>query len=387
MAEKRKILFLGVKAGFEGGIERYMYAVSCLLRGNGYEVTGAFSGPGRNAETFGAGFDSIIDREDALASASEFDLAALHKPCSPDELERLREAFGSRLVFWAHDHDIYCPRRYYYTPFGRRNCHRSCSRLHCTGCAFLAAPGKWQGGGFLGQLRFLLRDVPRRLAELRGIDTVVISDFMRSNLLNNGFVPEKVHLIPPFIRVVPEVFRRPAEGEFRLLFLGQLLRGKGCDLFLEMLRLLGGPFRATIAGDGNDRAMLEAKCREYGLGDRVRFLGWHSDPESLFAEHDAAVFPFRWQEPFGLCGLEAAAHGLPVVAFDLGGVREWLVDGKTGFAVPPFDVAALAAAVGKLREEPALRREMGENGRRLAVERFSPERFLSAFETLCGGRA
>lgn len=386
MAEKRRILFLGGKAGFEGGIERYMYAVAGLLRGNGFDVTGAFFAPGRDAETFGGGFDRIVDRGEALARAPEFGLAALHKPCSPGELERLHGAFGDRLVFWAHDHDVYCPRRYYYTPFGRRNCHRSCSRLSCTGCAFLAAPGKWQGGGFLGQLRFLLRDVPRRLAELRGIDTVVISEFMRENLLRNGFAPDRIHLVPPFIRVAPEPVRRPAENGFRLLFLGQLLRGKGCDLFLEMLRLLGGTFRATVAGDGNDRPMLEAKCRDYGLEDRVRFLGWSPNPEALFAEHDVAVFPFRWQEPFGLCGLEAAAHGLPVVAFDLGGVREWLKDGETGFAVPPFDVAALAAAVGKLRDDPRLCREMGENGRRLAAERFSPERFLAAFETLCGGR-
>lgn len=386
--ELRRVLFLGDRLGFEGGIERYMFSVAGLLREQGYDVTGAFQAPGRDAEHFRAGFDRILSWPEAREQAAGFDLAALHKPCSPEELDALRRVFGRRLVFWAHDHEIYCPRRYYYTPFGRRNCHRSCSLGRCAGCALLASPRRWQGGGLLGQLRFLFRDMPRRLAELRRIDTVVISEFMRDNLLRNGFDPERVHLISPFIGACPDSHDpgRPEEG-VRLLFLGQLLRGKGCDLFLDMLRFLEPPFRALIAGDGNDRPMLEAKCREFGLEKQVRFLGWHSNPEQLFAGTDIAVFPFRWQEPFGLCGLEAIAHGVPVVAFDLGGVREWLEDGVTGVAVPPLDVEALAAAVRMLRDDGGLRRRMGEAGRRLAAEKFAPERFVDAFGALYSSRS
>lgn len=100
--------------------------------------------------------------------------------------------------------------------------------------------------------------------------------------------------------------------------------------------------------------------RAFGFGERVRFLGWCGRPEELFAEADAAVFPFRWQEPFGLCGLEAAAHGVPVVAFDLGGVREWLIDGVTGIAVKPFDGKAMAAAVARLRDSAACDAKWGQ---------------------------
>ena len=322
MAEKRRILFLGGRAGFEGGIERYMFGTARLLREHGYEVSGAFDSPGREADRFLGGFDRIMSRSEAADRAAEFELAALHKAGSAAGLRLLARAFGRRLVFWAHDHDVYCPRRYYYTPFGRRNCARACSRFRCAGCALLASPRNWQGGGIAGQLGFLLRDAPRRLDILRETGTVVISDFMRNNLLRNGFREENIHLLSPFIRVEPEARRPEPAPELRLLFLGQLLRGKGCDLFLEMLRALGGPFRAVIAGDGNDRAGLEAMSRAFGFGERVRFLGWCGRPEELFAEADAAVFPFRWQEPFGLCGLEAAAHGVPVVAFDLGGVSK-----------------------------------------------------------------
>jgi len=389
MGEKKKILLIGDKLGYEGGIERYMASVSGLLRRNGFEVTGAFGEPGRDADAFRSRFDRIMTVENALDHAEEFDLAALNKPVWAAGLKRLHEAFGRRLVFWAHDHDVYCPRRYYYTPFGRKNCRRRCTRFRCACCALLAAPSKWQGGGVGGQLRFLLRDVPRRLAELRGIDVVVISEFMRGNLVRNGFNPARIHLISPFIRVEPEpdlAKTEPRRAGFRLLFLGQLIRGKGCDLFLDMMGQLDSSCRAVIAGDGNDRPMLETKCRELGLETRVDFIGWHSDPETLFAEADAAVLPFRWQEPFGLCGLEAIAHGVPVVAFNIGGTGEWLKDKITGFAVPPFDVNAMASAVEKLRNDPALCRKMSENGRVFASERFSPERFLTAFEALCRGR-
>ena len=115
----------------------------------------------------------------------------------------------------------------------------------------------------------------------------------------------------------------PAPGApLRILYLGQLIRGKGADLLLEALRLLTLPWRASIVGDGGDRGMLEAAAARYGIADRVGFTGWRSDPEKCFAEHDVAVFPSRWQEPFGLSGAEAQAHGLPVVGFDVGGGRE-----------------------------------------------------------------
>ncbi|MBS1370179.1 MAG: glycosyltransferase family 4 protein [Lentisphaeria bacterium] len=381
MPEGKRILYLGGRLGFEGGIERYMFHTAALLRRNGCTVCCAGDGPGREPEKFRAGFDRVMTPEEAVAEAEAFDLAALHKPCSAAVLERYQKAFGPRLVFWAHDHDVYCPRRYYYTPFGRKNCSRACSTLRCAGCALLASPRRWQGG-IGGQLRFLLSEAPRRLELLRGIRTVVISEFMRGNLLRNGFDGEKIRLIPPFIEPEPAAPVPSGTGELRLLFLGQLLRGKGCDLFLRMLARLKIPFRATVAGDGNDRPMLEAQCRESRLQERVRFLGWHLHPEELFAEHDLAVFPFRWQEPFGLCGLEAIAHGVPVVAFDVGGVREWLVEERTGIPVGPFDLDAMAGAVTRFYDSPELRRQMRQACMMYAREGFSPQRFLAGFEKL-----
>ena len=121
---------------------------------------------------------------------------------------------------------------------------------------------------------------------------------------------------------------------------------------------------------------------DLGLAERVRFPGWVDEPERLFAASDVAVFPSRWQEPFGLSGAEALAHGVPVVAFDTGGVRSWLDDGVSGFAVPEKDVRAMADRLEQLGGDRALRVQMGEAGMAAVRARFAPERFLGAVKEL-----
>ena len=167
-----------------------------------------------------------------------------------------------------------------------------------------------------------------------------------------------------------------------IIYLGQLIRGKGVDLLLEALGKLTLPWHARIVGDGPDRAMLENLADRLGIRDHLEFTGWLENPEAILSQSDVAVFPSRWQEPFGLSGAEAQAHGVPVVAFDVGGVREWLKDGVTGYVVPPKDTTAMADRLTELFQNPALRQSLGENARRRMQERFSLEHFLFGFQQL-----
>jgi len=166
-------------------------------------------------------------------------------------------------------------------------------------------------------------------------------------------------------------------------FVGQLIRGKGADAFVRMLSGLRQPYRALIAGDGNEAESLRSLAAE--LNVNAEFTGFLSSTASLYAETDLAVFPFRWQEPFGLVGLEAAAHGIPVVAFDTGGVREWLHDGENGLLVPSGDEAALVNTVSALLSDPARRKEMGRQGRRMVECEYSKQTFVNAYETMMSG--
>ena len=367
----RRILFLGQFNGFAGGIERYAYQTAALLRSRGGRVDWCGSEPARDEALFRDGFDAVFTPEEL--NDADYDLAALHKLPDLKTLRRWREMFGERLVFWAHDHDLYCPRRHYYTPFGRINCHRAYCACRCAVCARISATRNW---------KFLRKNQTGLLRELRGHRAVVLSEFMRGNLLRNGFPPEKIHLIGPVIEPAPPSPAVPAEGPLKILFLGQLIRGKGADLLLDSLRRLTIPWHATVAGDGLDRAMLEKTARDFGLSGKIEFPGWLTDPGNALVECDAAVFPSRWQEPFGLAGAEASAHGKPVAAFDVGGVREWLEDGVTGFVVPEKDTAALAEKLELLYRDPVLRTRMGQAGRELVRTRFAPDRFLAGFERL-----
>ena len=167
-----------------------------------------------------------------------------------------------------------------------------------------------------------------------------------------------------------------------IIYIGQFIRGKGVDLMLEALSFLRIPWHATIVGDGPDRTMLENLASRLGIRDRLEFTGWLEKPESILSQSDVAVFSSRWQEPFGLSGAEAQVHGVPVVAFDVGGVREWLEDGVTGFAVPPKDTQAMADRLAELFQDTTLRHSLGENARRHMQEHFSPKHFLDSFQQL-----
>ena len=368
-----RILYLGVFTGFAGGIERYAFQTAGLLRAQGWKVVWCGTRSERGEDLFRSGFDTVLSPDELLSSNQDYDLAVLHKVPALELLEKLRARFGERLVFLAHDHDLYCPRSYYYTPFGRINCHRAYSPFRCSLCARLTSPRKWKN---------LKRNPGRILRELAGHHAVVISAFMRDNLVRNGFSPDRVHLIPPVIAIPDAPRKSPEHTGFKIVFLGQLIRGKGADLLLDALRRMTVPWQAVIAGEGNDRPMLERLTSEYGIADKVRFTGWLDNPEECFKECDAAVFPSRWQEPFGLSGAEALAHGIPVVAFDVGGVREWLADSVSGFVVPEKDTAAMAKKLELLYHDRSLAERLGKAGRESVRSRFSPEQFTAALRKL-----
>lgn len=369
----KNILFWGEFLGFAGGIERYEFQSAEILRRHGFHIDCAGWKPSRDEQIFRAGFDRVLSPAEAIRNNCEYDLVVLHKPLPTNMLSVLRSRFGERVVFFAHDHDVYCPRRHYYTPFGRRNCRRAFHPVRCGLCSLATAPRNRVDGPLTQEIR---------LRELAKHHAVVLSEFMRDNLLRNGFSPEKTRVIHPVARISAEQKVFCPNALTRLVFLGQLVRGKGCDLLLDALAETNAQFTLRIVGAGGDEAFLRKRCRRNGLADKTEFAGWLSDPESCWQDADLAVSPSRWQEPFGLCGLEALAHGTPVVAFDVGGVREWLADGETGLLAPEGDVATLRNAIERLCERRDLLAKFGANGRALVRERFGEERFVQAMKQL-----
>jgi glycosyltransferase involved in cell wall biosynthesis len=169
-----------------------------------------------------------------------------------------------------------------------------------------------------------------------------------------------------------------------ILFAGQIIRGKGVDLLLKALARLRVLFECIILGDGNYRSHCQRLCARLNLADRVQFRGFVPADELEQFYLDASVFavPSIWPEPFGMVGPEAMRYGLPVVAFDSGGISEWLTHGENGFLASWKDVETFALQIELLLRNKYLARQMGENGRERVNRVYSAERQVDNLERL-----
>ena len=132
----------------------------------------------------------------------------------------------------------------------------------------------------------------------------------------------------------------------------------------------------ALAGEGELVAPMKALAEELGVAKQTFFTGRCKDVAGLLYASDVCVLSSR-AEGFSNSILEYMAAGRPVVATDVGGAREAIVQGETGFVVPPGDDLSLAAYVVGLLERPAMARAMGEAGRRRVLENFSCEAQLA----------
>jgi rhamnosyl/mannosyltransferase len=169
---------------------------------------------------------------------------------------------------------------------------------------------------------------------------------------------------------------------------GRLVYYKGLDVLIQAMTKCPGTL--ALIGKGPLEAGLRRLCTDSGIASRVKFLGQVSDEQlvSFYHAADLLVLPSTQPtEAFGLVQVEAMACGLPVVSTDLPTGVPWVnQNGVTGLVVPPGDPDALAAAISRLLDDRALRTQMGEAGRRRAVEQFSGERmardFIAAIEAV-----
>jgi glycosyltransferase involved in cell wall biosynthesis len=164
----------------------------------------------------------------------------------------------------------------------------------------------------------------------------------------------------------------------RLIAVGRLKAPKD---FLTLIRSLGAlrdhEFEALIVGEGPDRNAIEAEIRRLELQGRVRLAGERGDVPELLAESDVFMLSSR-SEGLPISVLEAMSAELPVVATDVGGLAELVVDGETGILVPPGDETALTEALGRLVEDRELRRRLGTAGRARAESSFDLSVFRRA---------
>lgn len=172
---------------------------------------------------------------------------------------------------------------------------------------------------------------------------------------------------------------------------GRLTRWKGQDVFLNAMALLksqGHHFKARIVGgadfgDGEEfRHELDEIVKAHGLAGDVEFLGHRSDVQSLMADSEIVCHCSKF-EPFGLVVIEAMRAGCAVVASDVAGPRESIVDGETGFLVPPGNPVKIAERVATLLTDPVLRQKLSQRAIQYAAAHFDLESNLRRLNDQC----
>lgn len=370
------------------GAEVNLYLTASELKTRGHQV-GILHGPStgksedRWTETFESRFALGSMEMGAIVNSAieqfEPDAIYIHKMAELDVLQALAES-GVPVVRMVHDHDLYCLRSYKYFPLSRKICTHAAGPHCIVPCG--APLARNRGGGL--PFKWLSFSAKRKELQLnrRFQRMVVATDYMRQELLRNGFDPRRIEIHAPVPKSAAGNFESSFSGRNLILYAGQVIRGKGVDVLLESLVKIQVPFEGVILGEGSHRAYCEKLCRKLGLSDRVSFKGYVAPDElaAFYQEASVAVISSLWPEPFGAVGLEAMRFGLPVVGFDAGGIKEWLVDNHNGFLVPWMDREAFARRVEQLLRDKTLARKLGEQGRHFARERFGFERYLDGLE-------
>ncbi|HEX3719183.1 MAG TPA: glycosyltransferase family 4 protein [Verrucomicrobiae bacterium] len=362
-----KALFVHQYLGAIGGAETDILLGADSLEKRGHSTGLLYaSRTGRGEEPWNRTFSASFPVNELDAALEKFapDLIYFHSLPDLGILERLLDS-GIPMVRRVHDHRMYCMRGGKYNYFTRAVCSRPASLR----CVFPCLG--FVGRNPTGSLPLKWVSYSAKLKEIRlnqrCARLVVYSDYQKEELIRNGFDPEKIEVHVPVHNYGEEKAPSSFSDRNLVLFVGQVIRGKGVDLLLRALAKVNVPFEASILGEGNHRQHCERLCAKLGLRDRVRFHGFVPSGElkNYYQEASLLAVSSVWPEPFGLVGQEAMFHGLPVVGFDAGGIREWLLDGENGFLVRWKDTDAMAWRIEQLLRDKELARKLGARGREL----------------------
>ena len=384
-----RILYVHERFGSLAGAEANAFITAEQLGQRGHRIGilhGAGTSKGEDAwrkvfvRQFALEGDSAARTREALALFKP-DVVYVHKMPDLGVIETLVES-GVPLVRMVHDHDIYCMRSYKYDWFTREICTRSAS-LYCVfGCG--ACVVKNSGPGF--PLKWVsYSDKKREIALNQRFDRmVVVTTFMRDELIKNGFDPDKIEIHAPVPRLGEAGLRSNFSDRNLIIYAGQIIRGKGVDVLLESLAKVKSKFECIILGDGNHKAYCEELCTKLGLDDRVKFKGFIPQEElkAYYRECSVVALSSVWPEPIATIGLEVMRYALPVVGFDAGGIKDWLIDGHNGHLVPWMNREIFAQRIDELLQDKAKAKQLGENGFQFVSERYDFDSYISDLETM-----
>jgi glycosyltransferase involved in cell wall biosynthesis len=377
--------------GEVGGIEHFTRDTFAELEARGHQIVLLYGGaqltglgaPGRSvhfwprAHDFGEVSDALNQKAQRIISQERPDVALVHTPINLPLATAILEALPT--VYFAHNYGAFCPAGARLFQDTDTICQlQQVPNVRCLVNAFARQCNTRRPG----PLWRLYRRAAHFGEWARQVEAVICdSVYVSERCVENGFSPERLFVLPSAVRLPADSL--PGDpGANVVLFVGRLSPEKGVDYLIRAIPHISAPCTVVVAGAGKELPALIQLAERQGVRDRIRFLGKVEHPavDALYAGARVSVVPSVWPEPFGMVGPEAMSHGVPVVAFRVGGIPEWLMDGQTGFLVEPRDVAGLARRIDQLLHDPALARRLGGRGRQVVEERFTLRRHVDALE-------
>ena len=345
----------------EGGVESYLAAIIPALRKRGHSIAVLFVRRGR-----GAALDGAIDGPAVGVDPQHLDGAfaelrawrpdvCFSNNMAPLDIE-VRALAEWPVVKFMHG--------YFGTCVSALKTHEfpagvACDRTLGPACLALYGPrhcGELRPGALVNGYRWARAQ--QRLLTRYAI-VVVASDHMADEYARHGAPRDRLAMLPLFPSLPIRQSFDPAPKD-SVLFLGRMTSLKGGDVLIKAAGRaasdLGRRIRLVMAGDGPQRVAWQRLAERERADAEVP--GWLDESCRIDALRNATVLavPSIWPEPFGLVGLEAAARGVPAVAFDTGGIRQWLRHDVSGLLVPPADShRGMAVALATVLNMPNVR--------------------------------
>ncbi|WP_251963097.1 glycosyltransferase family 4 protein [Salinibacter ruber] len=242
----------------------------------------------------------------------------------------------------------------------------------------------WSRSGAYAHLQTLIE---RLFSQRTVTQNVAVSGAVLEEMKDYGLVQEGegtvIHNFTEITLAEPDEISVSSDGPLKLFMVTRLTwekKGLGTAVdILAHLREQGEDVRLVVVGDGPDREQMAAYADEHGLRDAIEFRGYKENVRAQYREADLLLMPSRW-EGLSLTATEATAMGVPVIGSQIGGIREVVDHGETGFTCSPEDVSCFAEYIQELLQDGALRERMARNAVKRVRERFTPERAFESYE-------
>ena len=370
----------------KGGVETYLLSLLPLMEARGADSHVVFGEgdealwrPATKAPEIGeASFAKDREAErrvSGVLNEQKPDVVHVH---NVQNLGALRACLSyGRTVMTAHDYRSICPANTFFFKRTQEVCGKDHGELGCfatTITKHCVTPRPQYGAYFYRRVRTTLRNADK-FAKI-----IAPSQGARERLVRAGFDSADVDVLPYFCPIDPAPKPRPLPARTTITFMGRLAPNKGHEYFVEALGLLPNKVQGVMVGNFRNGVEEEMRslARRFGCEDRLELRQWASRDEVLLVLDQTTVFifPSLWQETLGIVGLEALARGVPVVASDIGGVREWLRDGRNGRLVTPKSAAEIRDAVLDLTSSRERLEECGQEGINTINDGFLPQQHV-----------